>query len=83
MMSDVKFDLKPVEEKPRRKYRKGSKYDAVLDAFLEGVSELVMVSVEGKEANYLRLMLNKRMKTRKIGGVEVSVVNGVVYLEKE
>ena len=82
-MRDVKFDLKPIEEKPRSKYRKGSKYDAVLDEFLEGASKLVEVSVDGKEANYLRLQLSKRIEARKIGGVKVSVVNGVVYLEKE
>jgi hypothetical protein len=33
-MSDVKFELKPVEEKPRRKYRTGSKYDLILNAFI-------------------------------------------------
>ncbi|GAF80615.1 unnamed protein product [marine sediment metagenome] len=82
-MSDVKFDLKPVEEKPRRKYRTGSKYDAVLDAFMKGAAELVEVSVEGKEANYLRLQLSKRIDAREIGGVKASVLNGVVYLEKE
>ena len=30
------FDLKPVDEKPSRKYRKGSKYDPMIDSFLEG-----------------------------------------------
>ncbi len=82
-MSDVKFDLKLVEEKPRRKYRTGSKYDAVLDAFMKGATELVEVSVEGKEANYLRLRLSNRIGAREIGGVSASVVNGIVYLERE
>ena len=81
-MSDVKFDLKPVEDKPTRKYRKGSKYDPVLDAFMEGEDDLVEVSVEGKEANYLRTQLNKRIETRNLRGVEISVVNDVCYLEK-
>lgn len=82
-MSDVKFDFKPVEEKPRRKHRTGSKYDAVLDAFMKGSAKLVEVSMEGKEANYLRLQLSNRIGAREIGGVTASVVNGVVYLEKE
>jgi len=82
-MSDVKFDLKPVDEKPRRKYRTGSKYDAVLDAFMKGAAGLVEVSVEDKEANYLKLQLSKRIDAREIGGVKASVLNGVVYLEKE
>jgi hypothetical protein len=34
-MSDVSFNLQPVSEKPSRRYRKGSKYDPILDAFLE------------------------------------------------
>jgi len=82
-MSFVKFSLKPVEEKPRRKHRTGSKYEAVLDAFMKGVAELVEVSVEGKEANYLRLQLSNRIGAREMGGVAASVVNGVVYLEEE
>ena len=41
------------------------------------------VSVEGKEANYLRLQLSNRIDARKISGVTASVVNSVVYLEKE
>ena len=82
-MSEVSFDLEPVDEKPRRKYRKGSKYDLILNAFMEGEANLVEVSVEDKEANYLRLQLSKRIDARKIGGVKASVLNGVVYLEKE
>ncbi|GAI34439.1 unnamed protein product [marine sediment metagenome] len=39
--------------------------------------------MEGKEANYLRLQLSKRIGTRKIGGVKASVLNGVVYLENK
>ncbi len=34
VMSEVKFDLKPVDEKPSRRYRKGSKYDPIIDAFI-------------------------------------------------
>lgn len=82
-MSDVKFDLKPVEKKPTRRYRKGSKYDPILDAFLAGTDTLVEVSIEGKDANYLRTQLNKRIEARDMGGqVKVSVVNNVAYLEK-
>ena len=53
-MSDVKFDLKPVTKKPSRKYRKGSKYDPIIDYFLESEHELVKVEVPEKDANYLR-----------------------------
>ena len=44
-MSDVKFDLKPVKKKPSRKYRKGSKYDPIIDSFMESEHELVKVEV--------------------------------------
>ena len=81
-MNEVKFDLKPIEEKPSRQYRKGSKYDPILDAFMEGEEDLVEVNVEDKEANYLRTQLNKRIEARELKGVTVSVVNNVCYLEK-
>ena len=81
-MSDISFDLKPVDEKPSRKYRKGSKYDPVLDAFIAGADNLVAVDVAGKDANYLRTQLNKRIDARRITNVKVSVVNNVCYLEK-
>ena len=81
-MSEVKFDLKPVTKKPSRKYRKGSKYDPILDSFLSGDHELVKVEVANKDANYLRTQLNKRIVTKNLSGVMVSVVNNACYLEK-
>ena len=80
-MGKVIFNLTPVADKPLRRYRKGSKYDPILDAFLEGEARLVEVSLAGKEANYLRIRLNKRIKDRKLR-VRVSVVNNKCYLEK-
>ena len=81
-MSDVKFDLIPVDEKPHRQYRKGSKYDPILDAFMEGTDSLVAVEVPEKDGNYLRTQLNKRIEARRLRGVKVSVVNDVCYMEK-
>ena len=80
-MSVVKFELKPLKKKKPRRYRTGSKYDPILDAFLEGKDSLVEVSVEGKDANYLRMQLNKRIKARKLG-IKVSAVNNVCYLAR-
>jgi len=80
-MNKVKFDMKPVEKKPSRRYRKGSKYDVILDAFVEGTDNLVEVTVEGKDANYLRTQLNKRIEAKGLN-VKTSVVNGVLYLQK-
>ena len=82
-MSEMKFDLKPVTKKPSRKYRKGSKYDPILDSFLNSENGLVEVAVSGKDANYLRTQLNKRIESRDLQAkVKVSVVNNVAYLEK-
>lgn len=82
-MSEVDFELKAVEEKQSRKYRKGSKYDPILDEFQEMDEDLVKVVVEDKEANYLRMQLKKRMDVRGLEEkVDASVVNGVCYLER-
>jgi len=80
-MSEVKFDMTPVEKKPSRRYRKGSKYDPILDAFMGGTDSLVEVTVSGRDANYLRTQLNKRIDARNLR-VKVSVVNNIAYLEK-
>jgi len=83
-LSDVKFDLKPVEKKPSRKYRKGSKYDPIIDSFLESEHDLVKVEVADKDANYLRTQLKKRIDARDLQSkIEVSVVNNIAYLEKK
>ncbi len=79
----IPFTLKPAKEKPDRKYRKGSKYDDLLDAFLKGTDSLVEVSVEGKDSNYIRTQLDKRIKARKLTKrMNVSVTNNVCYLQK-
>ena len=82
-MSKVKFELKARKTKPSRRYRKGSKYDPVIDEFLKGDANLVEVSVEGKQANYLRTLLNKRIEARDLKDeLKISVINNVAYLEK-
>ena len=73
--------MKPRKSKPRRRYRKGSKYDPIIDAFMEGTDNLVEVTVEGRDANYLRTQLNKRIEAKKLK-VKTSVVNNVLYLER-
>ena len=82
-MSDIPFKLVDVEKKTSRKYRKGSKYDPIIDRFVGGKSSLVKVEVTGKDANYLRTQLKKRIDARDLNAkIEVSVVNNVAYLEK-
>ncbi len=82
-MADVSFKLVDVEKKPNRKYRKGSKYDPIIDQFLSGKSKLVKVEIDKKDANYIRTQLKKRIDARELGKkIDVSVVNNVAYLEK-
>lgn len=80
-MSEVKFELKPSKRKPSRRYRKGSKYDPIIDAFLNSEDKLVEVNVRNKDANYLRIQLNKRIQAKGLK-IKTSVVNDVLYLEK-
>jgi hypothetical protein len=75
--------LSPVKEKPGRKYRKGSKYDPVIDKFLEGKDSLVSVEIRGRNSNYIRTQLKKRIDARNLTKkVDVSVVNDKAYMEK-
>jgi hypothetical protein len=83
-LSDIEFELEPVEKKPRSRYRKGSKYDPLIDSFLNGPHNLVKVEAVGKDANYLRALLKKRIDARDLSNkVEVSVVSNNTYLEKK
>ena len=83
-MADLSFKLVDVEKKPDRRHRKGSKYDPIIDAFSEGGSSLVKVDIHGKDANYVRTQLKKRIDARELGKqIDVSIVNDVAYLEKK
>ncbi|MFP3951978.1 MAG: hypothetical protein ACLFVP_07575 [Candidatus Bathyarchaeia archaeon] len=82
-MKKVEYDLIPVNKKPPRKYSKRSKYDPIIDDFLDADEELVKVDVEGKEANYLRTQIKKRIDSRGLDDqIDASVVNGNCYLER-
>ena len=81
-MVELNFNLTPVDEKPNRRYRKGSKYDPIIDEFMSGTDDLVSVDVEGKDANYIRTQFKKRIEARGLSGIKTSVVNDTAYLEK-
>ncbi|MBA7490883.1 hypothetical protein ES702_01426 [subsurface metagenome] len=80
-VQQVDFQLKPTTKKPARRYRKGSKYDPLLDAFIKGDNKLTTVTVKDKDSNYIRTQLKKRIDARELK-VIVSVVNDICYLEK-
>jgi len=87
-MSGIRFELKPVAEKPERakkpgRTRKGGKYDPIIEGFLSAGHDLVRVDAENMDANYLRSQLAKIIKSRDLeGAVGASVVDGRLYLEK-
>ena len=85
-MSNLNFELEPVAKKPSKSTRahKGSKYNPIIDAFVKGEHRLVKVEIPGKEANYIRIQLKKRIDVLDLNdNIAVSVVNGVAYLEKK
>jgi len=85
-MSDIRFNIQPVEKKPDKKrspYSTGSKYEPIINAFLESEHEMVMVDGTGIEANYLSGQLKKIITVKEIDSVQVSVRNKEVYLEKK
>lgn len=79
----LQFTLATVGEKPSRKYRKGSKYDPILETFMKGRRDLVSVNIPEKDGNYIRTQLNKRVEAKDLQErIKVSVINNVCYLEK-
>jgi len=68
---------KPVK-RPRRKRR--SKYDPIIDQFLEGGQDWVEIDVKGKLPNYVQQQLRRRIQDRNLGMVTASTKRGLVYL---
>ena len=81
-MSEIKFEMRPVEKKREKLSRKGSKYDPIIDQFIEGGEDLVEISVEDKKAPYVAGQLKTRIDARELD-IEVSHAQGFVYLEKK
>ncbi len=81
-VQEMKFAINPVKKKPTRKYRKGSKYDAILEGFVKANIPLAEIEVEGKTASYLSTQLGKRLEdNKKLAHISVSTANGMCYLE--
>jgi hypothetical protein len=60
-----------------------SKYDPILDGFIESERDIVKVNVSGIDANYLRTQLKNRIDSRNLADeIDTYVVNGECYLEK-
>lgn len=84
-MSDINYNIEPVDEKPKKKCSKrgtGYKYDPIIEAFLDSMHSLVRVEGTGREANYLSMQLKRVLDRRNVNNVAVLVRNREVYLEK-
>ena len=81
-MTEVNFILKPISEKPSRKYRKGSKYDPIIDSFLRSGEDLVRVDIDNVDKYFLNNYLKKRIELRHYSeSIDVSIVNNELYIE--
>jgi hypothetical protein len=80
-MSEIRFQMRPVTEKRKRKVRKRSIYDPMIDQFLESGQDLVEIEVEDKKPSYVAGMLKKRIQVRGLE-LKATAVSDVVYLEK-
>ena len=68
---------------PKDRGLMNSKFDPVLDAFLDGPHELVKVEMEKPTGYALTTQLNSRIESRKLkGDIKASTINDGVYLEK-
>ena len=82
--SEIKFEMRKVDEKRKKKYITKSMYDPIIDQFLEGGEELVEIIVEDKKPSYVASQLNKRIETRELETeIEASAAQEFVYLEKK
>jgi hypothetical protein len=77
----IRFELKSLIEKPYR--FKKSKYDQIIDQFLNSDMKIASVEVEGKNSSYIRTILAKRIKLRGLKDkLKAYTIEGVLYLEK-
>jgi len=83
-MSDVIFNIQPVDEKPKKETKapRGSKYETIINAFMDSNHKLVRVDGTSLDANYLAGQLKKIIDRKALDMVTVSMRNKEVYLEK-
>ena len=78
---EFEFKLKPVYKKPRKITY--SRYDGVINEFLNVPDTIVEVKCENISPHSIRLQLSNRIQRRELSHKMRSFVkNGVVFLEK-
>ena len=61
-----------------------NRFDPIIDQFIHGKDKLVRVVIEDIEAGYLQSKLDQIINARGLRDtIKTSVVDGVVYLEKD
>ena len=83
-MSEIKFNMREVTEKRKKRYQKRSIYDPMIDQFLNSGYSLVEIEVKGKRGSYIAAQLSGRIKARELEDkIEASAASGFAYLEKK
>jgi len=81
-MSKIEFSMKTVSQRRKQvKKTMKSRYDPIIDQFLEGGHKLVEIHVPGKTGSYIKAQLENRIKRRELE-LQVSSVGEYVYMEK-
>lgn len=77
------FTLVSVEEKARGRKARRSKYDAMIDQFMERGSSVMRVDGVERSAAYLSLVIGKRIERRGLADkIKASCAGGCLYLER-
>ncbi len=77
------FTLVSVEEKARGRKARRSKYDAMIDQFMERGSPVMRVDGVERSAAYLSLVIGKRIERRGLADkIKASCAGGCLYLER-
>ncbi len=77
------FKLTSVEEKVKGRKARKSKYDAMIDQFLDSKSKVSRVDGLERGAGYLSLVVGKRIERRGLGDkLKASCAAGCLYLER-
>ncbi len=77
------FKLTSVDEKVKGRKARRSKYDAMIDQFLDRGSRVARVDGLERGAGYLSLVVGKRIESRGLGDkLKASCAAGCLYLER-
>jgi hypothetical protein len=77
------FKLTSVDEKVKGRKARRSKYDAMIDQFLESKSKIARVDGLERGAGYLSLVVGKRIERRGLDEkLKASCAAGCLYLER-